>query len=74
MKLKPWLDEERGRYKALAAHLGVSDGRISQIAENGVPTKYMFAVRDFTSGAVTLEEMVEARMPEAITPTATNGV
>lgn len=64
MDLKAWLDEERGRYTALASHLGVSVGRISQIADDGVPTKFMFAVRDFTSGAVSLEEMVEARTPE----------
>lgn len=70
MKLKPWLDEERGRYKALAFHLGVSGGRISQIVDDGVPTKYMFAVRDFTGGAVTLEEMVEARTPDTATTQA----
>lgn len=64
MDLKAWLDEERGRYTALASHLGVSVGRISQIADDGVPTKFMFAVRDFTGGSVSLEEMVEARTPE----------
>lgn len=64
MNLKPWLDEERGRYTALAAHLGVSIGRMSQIADEGVPNKYMLAVRDFTAGSVSLEEMVQARTPE----------
>ncbi len=63
MELKPWLDEERGRYGALAQHLGVSVGRISQIAVSGVPVKYMQAVRDFSGGAVSVEEMVEERTP-----------
>jgi hypothetical protein len=33
------------------------------MADDGVPPKYMLAVRDFTEGAVTLEEMVQARTP-----------
>jgi DNA-binding transcriptional regulator YdaS (Cro superfamily) len=65
MKLKHWLDEERGRYTALAVHLGVSVGRVSQMADDGVSTKYLFAVRDFTSGSVSLEELVEARTKDA---------
>ncbi len=67
MNLKSWLDAERGRYTALAVHLGVSGGRVSQIADDGVPTKYMLSVRDYTAGAVSLEEMVEARTPDATT-------
>lgn len=65
MNLKPWLDAERGRYKALATHLQVSTGRISQMADEGVPPKYMLAVRDFTNGEVSLEELVQARTPDA---------
>jgi hypothetical protein len=61
--LKAWLDEERGRYTALAAHLGVSVGRVSQIADDGVPPKFMLMVRDFTKDAVSLEAMVAARTP-----------
>lgn len=64
MLLKTWLDAERGRYKALADYLGVTAGRISQMADDGVPTKYMLAVRDFTNGAVSLEALVVARTPE----------
>lgn len=63
--LKAWLDEERGRYTALAAHLGVSKGRVSQMANDGVPSKDMLAVRDFTGGEVSLEAMVVARTPGA---------
>lgn len=70
MQLKPWLDGERGRYTALAAHLGVSVGRVSQMAEDGVPPKFMFAVRDFTTGAVSLEDLVSARTPEGAEPKA----
>lgn len=66
MRLRTWLDAERGRYTALAAHLGVTVGRVSQMADTGVSTKFMLAVRDFTSGAVTLEDMVEAKTPELI--------
>ena len=61
MKLKAWLDGGRGRSSALAVHLGVSQGRVTQIASDGVPVKYMVAVRDFTGSEVTLEEMVAAK-------------
>lgn len=61
--LKAWLDEERGRYTALSTHLGVSVGRVSQMADDGVPVKYMERVRDFTDGAVSLEAMVSSRTP-----------
>ncbi len=64
MELKTWLDAERGRYTALAAHLEVTVGRISQMADEGVPVKYMQSVRSFTKNKVTLEEMVKARTPE----------
>lgn len=63
MELKSWLDAERGRYTALASHLNLTVGRISQMADHGVPPKFMLEVRDFTSGAVTLEDMVAARTP-----------
>ena len=70
MKLKAWLDEERGRYTALANHLGISVGRASQIADDGVPPKFMLSVRDFTGGMVSLEELVEARTPDQEARTA----
>lgn len=68
MDLKTWLDSERGRYTELARHLDVTVGRVSQMADDGVPPKYMLTVRDFTSGVVTLEEMVQARTPDQRTP------
>lgn len=49
----------------MAAHLNVSMARVSQMASGVVPTKYMLAIRHYTFGAVTLEEMVEARTPSA---------
>lgn len=63
MNLKTWLNEERGRATALSAELKVSMVRISQMADDGVPIKYMLAVRAFTKDAVTLESMVQDRTP-----------
>lgn len=65
MNLKMWLEEERGRSKALADLLGVTPGRITQMADDGVPPKFMLAVRDFTNGGVSLESLVEDRTPQA---------
>ena len=67
-KLHTWITAERGRASALAAHLQVSRSRISQMVEAGVPAKYMLAIRNFTGGAVTLEEMVAAKTPELAQP------
>ena len=61
MELKTWLNQERGRATSLAAHLHLSLGRISQIADEGVPKKYMIRVRDFTGNAVTLECMASPK-------------
>lgn len=63
LKLKTWLDAERGRATALATHLGVTLSRVSQMADDGVPPKYMLIVREFTSGEVTLDSMVQERTP-----------
>lgn len=65
LKLKTWLDSERGRATALANHLDVTLSRVSQFANDGVPPKYMLAVRDFTNGEVTLDSMVQERTPAA---------
>lgn len=59
--LRDWIDEERGRSAALAAHLGVSPARMSQIVDAGVPVKFMLQVNSFTRGAVTLESMITTR-------------
>jgi DNA-binding transcriptional regulator YdaS (Cro superfamily) len=61
MNLKSWLHAGRGRHAALAVHLELSRGRITQMADGGVPMKHLIAVRDFTKGDVTLEEMAEQR-------------
>jgi DNA-binding transcriptional regulator YdaS (Cro superfamily) len=60
MTITDWLEEEgqRGRAAALAEHLGISRAAISQWKTNGVPVDHMKAVREFTAGAVTLDEMV----------------
>jgi len=66
MKLKNWLNEGRGRCTALALHLGVTRGRISQMADEGVPKKYLLKVRNFTGGQVSLEEMVASVTEAAV--------
>lgn len=58
MRLKDWLDAERGRYSALADALDVTLSRVSQMARDGVPKAHLIAVRDFTGGAVSIEEML----------------
>lgn len=58
MNLNDWLEAERGRSEALATHIGVTKAAVSQWKTNGVPVGHMKAVRDFSDGAVTLDEMV----------------
>lgn len=58
MDLNTWLEAEKGRATALAAHFGVTPAAVSQWKDNGVPLERMKAVRDFTGGEVSLEEMV----------------
>jgi DNA-binding transcriptional regulator YdaS (Cro superfamily) len=62
-----WLDAEegRGRLTALASHFGLTQSAVSQWRVNGVPPGRMKAVRDFTGGVVTLEEMLPD--PEQVT-------
>lgn len=63
MDLTTWLEAEKGRAAALAAHFGKTPAAISQWKSNGVPLGLMKAVRDFTGGAVTLEELVPEPTP-----------
>lgn len=58
MDLNTWLEAEKGRAAALASRFDVTPAAISQWKKNGVPLAHMKAVRDFTNGAVSLEEMV----------------
>lgn len=58
MKFTDWLDGERGRLSAVASHFGITQGAVSQWRTDGVPPARMKSVRDFTGGAVTLEEML----------------
>lgn len=57
-RFKQWLEAERGRATALAAHLGLTKARISQMADDGVPVEHMPAVSKFTKNKVTIESMV----------------
>jgi len=58
MDISTWLDGDRGRLTAMAEHFGLTQSAVSQWRANGVPTSRMKAVRDFTGGAVTLDEML----------------
>jgi hypothetical protein len=58
MNITDWLEAEKGRAAALAAHFGKTPAAVSQWKTNGVPLQLMKPVRDFTRGAVTLDEMV----------------
>ena len=58
MDLTTWLAAEKGRATALASHFGVTPAAVSQWKQNGVPVANMKAVREFTGGEVTLDEMV----------------
>jgi hypothetical protein len=59
MKLSQWLDAERGRAARLADRFKVSNSAVSHWILNGVPVARLREVRDFTGGAVTIEEMLE---------------
>jgi hypothetical protein len=58
MNFSQWVAAEPGRAAKVAAHFGVGAAAISQWKRDGVPLGRMKAVRDFSGGEVTLEEMV----------------
>jgi len=60
MKLNEWLDAETGRTKSLADLFGLTPSAVSQWRDNGIPPRRMLAIRDFTNGVVTVEEMLPA--------------
>ena len=68
MKLSSWLDEKRGRRKAMACFFGVTKGAVTHWAAHGVPPARMKSVRDYTQGEVTLEEMLPEASPAAGLP------
>lgn len=63
MDLKQWLEAERGRATAMADHFGVNKTAVFGWKVNGVPPDRMKAVREFSAGAITLEEMVPDPTP-----------
>lgn len=65
MKLNEWLAAEIGRTKALADHFGLTPSAVSQWKDNGIPPRRMLAIRDFTDGAVSVEEMLPATTEQA---------
>lgn len=58
MKLNEWLNKEVGRAAKLSQHFGRTASAISQWRTNGVPVDLIKAVRDFTGGEVTVDEML----------------
>ena len=58
MNLAEWLARESGRMTAMAEHMGVNKTAVWGWKVHGVPAARMRAVRDFTGGEVTLEDMV----------------
>lgn len=58
MDFGQWVEAEPGRASTVAAHFKVGISAVSQWKRDGVPLKRMKAVRDFSGGEVTLEEMV----------------
>lgn len=70
MNITEWLEAEKGRSAALASHFGKTPAAVSQWKRNGVPLDLMKRVRDFTGGAVTLEEMVPEPAVIAAEPAA----
>ena len=62
MELFEWLDAEDGRSAALAAHMGLTRGAVSQWRDVGVPVDHMESVSAFTDGVVTLPAMLAHRI------------
>lgn len=50
--------DQTNRIAALARHFGLTQSAVTQWRSNGVPVRRMKAVRSFTGGEVTLEEML----------------
>lgn len=65
MTFSDWLDADRGRLTALAAHFSLTQSAVSQWRVNGVPRARMKAVRDFSGGAISLDEMLPSSPPSA---------
>lgn len=60
MDITLWLNADRGRLTAMAKHFGLTQSAVSQWRTKGVPPHRMKAVRDFTGGEVTLDDMLPA--------------
>lgn len=61
MRLKDWLTAEVGRAARLSEHLGFKNGSMVSQMANGivdVPVKHYRAIRDFTGGEVTLDDLL----------------
>jgi len=59
MKLKNWIEAERGRAMALAKAIDVSQAFVSKIVngEKAIPAEHCKAIEALSAGAVTCQEM-----------------
>lgn len=59
MKLKSWIELERGRAMSLARFIDVPPSFVSKIVagEKAIPAEHCKAIEAFTNGAVTCQEM-----------------
>ena len=65
MKLHEWLNIERGRLTALARHLQLTPGAVSQMrGPRGVPAKWIHRIRRWTKDEVTIAEMLPDNVGE----------
>ena len=71
MDITTWLEGERGRARALAAHLGLQPAAITHWKTTGVPLRHMSQVAALSGGAVTVEEMARERVALCVPPSST---
>jgi DNA-binding transcriptional regulator YdaS (Cro superfamily) len=57
MKLKTWVDAERGRTVWLAKQLGVTQPTVWNYVQSRVPAEHCPRIEEITAGVVTCEEM-----------------
>ena len=59
MKLKSWIEQERGRAMSLARFIDVPPSFVSKMVsgEKSIPAEHCKAIEAFSAGAVTCQEM-----------------
>ena len=62
MDLNTWLDAERGRASALAAHFHLTPAAVTHWRTSGVPLDRFVEVVRFTDNAVSLDSLLHQRL------------